>query len=220
MIELGIVLWVLLGWRFALANILLGLLMVLYAYALTALWFPSELADEERRHAEQAQKKEGMDMEPDSRGSWRDTLASRDGWRRIAQAFIGSMGNVPPAAMLWSKQMSFGGVMSFLGADLVAPTVVWIHATHYGWRKAGHLSVVMYLCMVAAGITVHYLYALTGLMPTERPSLQEMVRFAIGHTFILNLAFGALAVSLFRLHSSGGHGRHGHDHAHHAHGRA
>ena len=50
-IELGIVLWVLLGWRFTLANILLGLLMVLYAYGLTALWFPSRLAEEgiERR---------------------------------------------------------------------------------------------------------------------------------------------------------------------------
>src|SRR3546814_5408176 len=34
--------------------------------------------------------------------------------------FIGSMGNVPLAAMLWSKGNSFGGVMAFLGADLVA----------------------------------------------------------------------------------------------------
>ena len=39
--------------------------------------------------------------------------------------FIGSMGNVPLAAMLGSKDASFGGVMSFLGADLVAATVVW-----------------------------------------------------------------------------------------------
>ncbi|NYZ14701.1 transporter [Azospirillum sp. RWY-5-1] len=278
-IELGIVLWVLLGWRFTLANILLGLVMVVYAYALTALWFPARLAEAGRRHAEQAQKSEGMDMEPDSRGSWRDTLASRQGWRRIARAFvmewamvwkeilfgftvagfisvlvpqsfwdflfvgnsedpgfwavvenaavapvvafftfIGSMGNVPLAAMLWSKEVSFGGVLSFLGADLVAATVVWIHAKYYGWKYAGYLSVVMYLCMVAAGITVHYLYELTGLMPTERPSLQEMVRFAIDHTFFLNLAFGALAVWLFRLHRSGGHGQP--EHAHHAHGHA
>src|SRR3546814_7470024 len=36
--------------------------------------------------------------------------------------FIGSMGNVPLAAMLWSKGNSFGGVMAFLGADLVAAT--------------------------------------------------------------------------------------------------
>src|SRR3546814_1920475 len=48
--------------------------------------------------------------------------------------FIGSMGNVPLAAMLWSKGNSFGGVMAFLGADLVAATVIWIHAKYYGWR--------------------------------------------------------------------------------------
>src|SRR3546814_3052600 len=34
-LELGIVLWVLLGWKFTLGNILLGLIMVAYAYALT-----------------------------------------------------------------------------------------------------------------------------------------------------------------------------------------
>lgn len=46
--------------------------------------------------------------------------------------FIGSMGNVPLAAMLWSKDASFGGVMAFFGADLVAATVVYIHAKCYG----------------------------------------------------------------------------------------
>ena len=47
--------------------------------------------------------------------------------------FIGSMGNVPLAALLWSKGASFGGVMAFLGADLVAATVVWVHAKYHGW---------------------------------------------------------------------------------------
>lgn len=285
-IELGIVLWVLLGWKFTLGNILLGLLMVLYAYLLTSLWFPRDLAERARRHAEQAQKSEGMEMEHGMRGSWRDKLLSRQAWKRMATAFfmewkmvwkeilfgftvagfisvlvpqsfwnflfvgesdnpsfwavvenaavapvvafftfIGSMGNVPLAAMLWSKEVSLGGVMAFLGADLVAATVVWIHVKYYGWRYAGYLSLLMYVCMVAAGITVHYLYALLGIVPTARPSLQEMVRFAIDHTFFLNLAFGALAVWLLWLHFSGGHGerqeRDVHRHrGEHAHGRA
>ena len=50
--------------------------------------------------------------------------------------FIGSMGNVPLAAMLWSKDASFAGVMSFLGADLVAATVIYIQAKYYGLRYA------------------------------------------------------------------------------------
>ena len=100
-IELGIVLWVLLGWRFTLANILLGLLMVLYAYGLTALWFPSRLAEEGRRHAEKAQKAEGMDMEHGMAGNWRDKLTSREGWRQIAHAFFMEW------AMVW-KEILFG----------------------------------------------------------------------------------------------------------------
>src|SRR3546814_14136667 len=59
--------------------------------------------------------------------------------------FIGSMGNVPLAAMLWSKGNSFGGVMAFLGADLVAATVIWIHAKYYGWRYALYTSALLYL---------------------------------------------------------------------------
>ncbi|WP_299656563.1 permease [uncultured Jannaschia sp.] len=267
-IELGIVLWVLLGWKFTLANFLLGILMTIYAYGLSRLWFPRGLADPAKDHAEKAQAEEGMDMDTSMEGSLQDKLLSLAGWRRIARAFvmewmmvwkeiligftiagfisvfvpqsvwnaifligeggaqdapglltvvenafvapvvafftfIGSMGNVPLAAMLWSKDASFGGVIAFLGADLVAATVVWVHAKYYGWRYALYLSGLLYLCMVAAGISVHYIFALLGLIPTERPSLQEMVRFALDYTFFLNLAFLALAGALVWLHLRG-----------------
>ena len=114
--------------------------------------------------------------------------------------FIGSMGNVPLAAMLWSRDASFGGVIAFLGADLVAATVIWVHAKYYGWRYALYLSGLLYLSMVAAGITVHYLFALVGMIPTERPSLQEMVRFSIDYTFFLNLIFLVIGALLIWLH--------------------
>lgn len=269
-LELGIVLWVLLGWWFTLGNILLGLVMVLYAYLLTGFWFPHRLADGAKRNAERAQQSEGMDMEQGLTGSWRDKFLSREGWRRISQAFvmewkmvwkeilfgftvagfisvfvpqsfwnmlfliesgaaggqasppflvvlenalvapvvafftfIGSMGNVPLAAMLWSREASFGGVMAFLGADLVAATVIWVHAKYYGWRYALYISALLYVCMVAAGITIHYLFALVGMIPERRPSLDEMVRFAIDHTFFLNIAFLLVAGMLFWLHFGG-----------------
>ena len=110
------------------------------------------------------------------------------------------MGNVPLAAMLWSKGASFGGVINFLGADLVAATVIWVHAKYYGWRYALFLSALLYVCMVAAGITVHYLFALVGQIPTERPGLQEMVRFAVDYTLFLNLGFAAIPAVLLWLH--------------------
>ena len=270
-IELGIVLWVLLGWKFTLGNFLLGGFMILYAYALTKLYFPMSLADEANKHAEQQQKGEGMEMamKGNEDKSFKEKLTSREGWKRIADAFfmewkmvykeiifgftvagfisvfvpqsfwntlflvsgddgggtpgflivlenaavapvvafftfIGSMGNVPLAAMLWSKNASFGGVMSFLGADLVAATVIYIHAKYYGWKYAGYLSLLLYVCMVAAGITTHYLYALTGMLPTARPSLGEMVRFEIDYTFWLNVAFVMIGGLLLYLHWRGG----------------
>lgn len=110
--------------------------------------------------------------------------------------FIGSMGNVPLAAMLWGSQASFGGVMSFLGADLVAATVIYIHAKYYGLRYALYLSGLLYVAMVAAGVTVHYVFAIAGILPTERPTLQDVVRFELDYTFWLNLTFAGVAVAL------------------------
>ncbi len=117
--------------------------------------------------------------------------------------FIGSMGNVPLAAMLWSRDASFGGVMSFLSADLVAATVIWVHVKYYGVRYALYLSALLYVCMVAAGITVHYLFALFGQIPTARPSLGEMTSFAIDYTFFLNIGFLIVGAILFWLHFKG-----------------
>ncbi len=61
--------------------------------------------------------------------------------------------------------------------------------------------------MVLAGITVHYVFAGVGLLPTERPTLGELVRFEIDYAFWLNLVFaiggGALLYLLHRPLSSG-----------------
>lgn len=113
--------------------------------------------------------------------------------------FIGSMGNVPLAAMLWSKNASFGGVMAFLGADLVAATVVYIHAKYYGWRYAAYLSGLLYVSMVVAGVTVHYSFAALGLLPTARPTLQEMVAFEVDYTLWLNVVFVGAGVLMLVL---------------------
>ena len=87
-IELGIVLWVLVGWRFTSANFVLGIVMIVYANLLTRIWFPSKLTEAARAHAKESQKCEGMDVDQFMRGSWRDKLFSRKGWKRIADAFF------------------------------------------------------------------------------------------------------------------------------------
>ena len=87
-LELGIVLLVLLGWRFTLGNFLLGMFMIVYAYALTRVYLPNALADEGRRRAEETQEDETMEHQSLEDRSWREALTSSAGWQAIAQAFF------------------------------------------------------------------------------------------------------------------------------------
>jgi uncharacterized protein len=264
-VELGIVLWILLGWEFVLGNFLLGALMILSMYLLTQLWFPRRLAERAREHAEQRQNSEQTtqhDSGESLEGDWTAKLRSAAGWRAIADAFfmewrmaykeilfgftiagfiavfvpdhawaalfprpggsepsiwivlqhaalapvaafftfIGSMGNVPLAALLWSKHVAFGGVMAFLGADLVAATVLYVQAKYYGFRYTAIIAAILYVSMVVAGLLVHALFVAFDMLPSARPQLREQVRFAIDYTFWLNVGFGLLAGALLWLH--------------------
>jgi uncharacterized membrane protein YraQ (UPF0718 family) len=258
-LETGIVLWALVGWRFVVANFLLGIIMILYAYVLTSLWLPTQLAHKGRVHAEKIQAEELKHPSPEGMAWWQK-LTSKAGWRVITLkffgewkmaykevlvgftlaglvaafvpdsfwnalfvetgaeeasfwavlqhaliapflaffTFVGSLGNIPLAAILWSKNASFGGVMSFLGADLVAATVIYLNAKYYGWAFTAYLSGLLYICMVAAGVTVHWLFAAFDAIPTVRPeSLAEMMSFGVDtHTFWLNILFGIIGIAL------------------------
>ena len=46
--------------------------------------------------------------------------------------------------------------------------------------------------MVAAGVTIHYVFTAFGAIPPERPTVQEMVQFTVDHTLFLNLGLGVL----------------------------
>ena len=49
-------------------------------------------------------------------------------------AFVCSIGNVPLAAVLWNGGISFGGVVSFIFADLIIMPIIVIYAKYYGRR--------------------------------------------------------------------------------------
>ena len=120
-IELGIVLWVLMGWQFFAANILLGLFMVVYLYLITKFWFPEKLAKQARQHAEQTEMESGMDMD-EGKGAgknWRKQLSTVDGWRPIADAFF----------MEWKmayKEILFGFTLAGF-ITVFVPQSVWNH---------------------------------------------------------------------------------------------
>ena len=60
-----------------------------------------------------------------------------------------SVGNVPLAAALWRGGISFGGVISFIFADLIALPLVLIYRKYYGTKLALKLLATFWLVMSA-----------------------------------------------------------------------
>ena len=58
--------------------------------------------------------------------------------------FIGSMGNIPLAALLFGKGVSFAGVMAFIFSDLVVFPVLRINAKYYGWKMSFFILFLLY----------------------------------------------------------------------------
>jgi hypothetical protein len=81
----------------------------------------------------------------------------------------------------------FGAIMAFLYADFVVPPALRINARYYGWRFAGYLALVFAASAVLAGIIVHLLFGLVGLLPKQAKPATEMANFAIDYTFWLSL---------------------------------
>jgi uncharacterized protein len=145
-------------------------------------------------------------------------------------SFVCSIGNVPLAAVLWNGGISFGGVISFIFADLIILPILVIYRKYYGTRVMLVVLGTFYVSMVAAGYAVEVLFGLLGITPTERDATVLEPSISWNYTTFLNIAFLAVAAALlWRFFRTGGremlammggspddHG--GRDeHAHHAH---
>src|SRR2546430_1341329 len=116
-----------------------------------------------------------------------------------------SIGNVPLAAVLWNGGISFGGVLSFIFADLIVLPILDIYRKYYGWRVAGFLLLSFYATMVAAGLIVEFAFDGLGLIPSERNAKVIEASVTLNYTTILNIVFLALgALLLWRYFSRGG----------------
>ena len=279
-VELGIVLYLLMGWQFMAGEWIGGVVLVIILSLLVRLTYPDRLVEEARRHPEPHAGHEHGDM-ASAGGSLREKLSRRETWLRVAQSFamdwsmlwkdlllgfliagalsvfvpegvwqalfvkgaspwvqvpanallgpivavlsfVCSIGNVPMAAVLWSAGVSFGGVLSFLYADLIVLPLLDVYRRYYGWKMAAYIAAVFYATMVAAALIMDVVFSALGWIPSSRPDVHaEMVHFSLNYTFWLNIAFGLLAIALFTLARRNpmqhGHCEH-HAHAHHHHG--
>jgi uncharacterized protein len=147
-------------------------------------------------------------------------------------SFVCSIGNVPLAAVLWNGGISFGGVISFIFADLIILPILVIYRKYYGTRMMLVVLGTFYVSMVAAGYAVELLFGLLGITPTERDATVLEPSISWNYTTVLNIVFLVVAAGLlWRFLRTGGremlammggspddHDDGGHDHhAHHAH---
>ena len=73
------------------------------------------------------------------------------------------------AAALWQGGISFGGVISFIFADLIALPLVLIYRKYYGARLTLRLFAWFYAVMVVAALIVEGLFGARGRHPDRAP---------------------------------------------------
>jgi hypothetical protein len=120
-------------------------------------------------------------------------------------SFVCSVGNVPLAVVLWNGGISFGGVISFLFADLIILPILNIYRKYYGGRTALYLFVVSYGAMALAGFLIGGAFQLLGLAPTNHHVAVFETQPTWNYTTFLDIAFLVLmAVLGWRFVTTGG----------------
>jgi YHS domain-containing protein/uncharacterized membrane protein YraQ (UPF0718 family) len=120
-------------------------------------------------------------------------------------SFVCSVGNVPLAAVLWNGGISFGGVISFIFADLIILPILNIYRKYYGGRMSLYLLGVSYAAMALAGFLIGGLFQLLGLAPTNHHVTVFETQPAWNYTSFLDIVFLILiAVLAWRFVTTGG----------------
>ena len=253
-IELGAVLWVLMGWQFVVAEIFGALVLIILMWLFIALFLP--------RTVEREMKERGALKSLETpHGHEHHASQNTDKWRRVARAFVMdwlmlwkeilggfliagfvatimphgwwealffqsgppairlienalvgpiiaalsfvcSVGNIPLASLLWAHGISFGGVISFIYADLIVIPIIIIYAKYYGARAAAWITGIFYGSMVLAGVMVDVIFSALGWIPSgARPeSAVEHAHIIWNYTSFLDLVAALFAGWLLFLH--------------------
>ena len=253
-IELGIVLWVLLGWEFALAEFVGGAIMIVLFSLLARLVLRRREIEAARAGLAEGGHEHGGAA---GRAGWRERLTSPAGWADAASytladakmlrkemaagylvagflavlvptgvwravfvsghgfwtslenvvvgpfiaiiSFVCSVGNVPLGAALWQGGISFGGVISFVFADLITLPLLLIYRRYYGGRLTLKLLAIFWTVMSAAGLAVEYLFRAVSIEPTRRPTVVAPTEFRWNYTTYLNIVFLLVLATLWWL---------------------
>jgi uncharacterized protein len=113
--ELGLVIWILIGWQFTLAEFVGGFILIALMALVLRLFVSPRLEEAARRHAQKATAAAHVHGAAGTAGlTWRERLSSVDAWTGVAQNFRMDW------AMLW-KEIGIGfllaGFIGLLGDD-------------------------------------------------------------------------------------------------------
>lgn len=112
--------------------------------------------------------------------------------------FIGSMGNIPLAALLFGKGVSFAGVMAFIFSDLVVFPVLRINAKYYGWKMSLFILFLLFTALISTSLVLHYGFEGLQILPDpSQVKIQDTEYFKVNYTLYLNLVF--VVISLFLI---------------------
>jgi uncharacterized membrane protein YraQ (UPF0718 family) len=268
-IELGLIMALLLGWRFTAAEFVGGPLMILILALIFRRFLTAPMVQVARRQAERAvpgsmEGHAAMDMSVGGTASFWRRLLSRAGFTSVSHnfvmewaailrdlvlglliagaaaawipetfwqhlfftdhpllakiwgpiigplvavfTFVCSIGNVPLAAVLWNGGISFGGVVSFIFADLIIIPILLIYRKYYGARMGWFLAGTFYVTMVIAGYLIETIFGLLRLVPVgARNASIGRDGITWNYTGVLNIVFLLLAaVLLWRFFTTGG----------------
>ena len=261
-LELGLVLWILIGWQFAAAEYVGGIVMIGLLALVARFFFTPRLVEAARARLEagavQLTGHEHHGEESGSRQPLRARMASMAGWADAASytmadltmlrrelvigylvagflavvvpnsvwnlvffhghgtwttvenvivgpliavvSFVCSIGNVPLAAALWTGGISFGGVVSFIFADLITMPLILIYRKLYGWALTWRVVVAFWIVMSVAGLVTELLFGAVGAIPRVRPIAPVAIGFQWNYTTVLNLVFLLVFAGLFWLY--------------------
>ncbi|MFL5906396.1 MAG: permease, partial [Solirubrobacterales bacterium] len=111
--ELGLVIWILIGWQFTLAEFVGGIVLIVLMSILLRAFISPRLEERAREHAQQAQAGHVHEASGGAT-SWRERLTSSAAWTDVAWNFRGDW------MMLW-KEITIGfllaGFIGLLGDD-------------------------------------------------------------------------------------------------------
>jgi uncharacterized membrane protein YraQ (UPF0718 family)/YHS domain-containing protein len=120
-------------------------------------------------------------------------------------SFVCSVGNVPLAVVLWNGGISFGGVISFIFADLIILPILNIYRKYFGGRMSLYLLAVSYIAMVLAGFLIGGAFQLLGLVPTNHHVAVFETQPTWNYTTYLDIVSIVLMAALaWRFYTTGG----------------